>query len=495
MPSPRNVLTVSGSAVPEQDSLLTLLRQLIAVVAFGYGESSVRVLMAVWPAPAHLYPVVPLAWALQSAGHEVVIASHPNMAATISSVGLTAVPLGDAGSMPTPRAATRPVPPAMDEELDRVEKTLGVHPSDYPWDIFRRFILPAIWDFHPAHASPSAPQPGIDDLVSYARAWQPDLVIWDPCWPSAAVAARVSGAAHVRLLWGLDYWGWVTERFAKLVHSGGAVRVENPLLHSVRPVAERYGIDVDEELLLGQWTIDPLPNGMQLTTNALTVPVRWVPFTGTGPLPQWLREAAERPRVAISLGVSVRQFFKDSEALITTMLASVADLNIEVVATLDKEQTAGIHVPRNVRAVDYLPLNQLLPSCSAIIHHGGIGTFAASAAMRVPQLITDGEAEIVVQHDDGTLTSFTHKHMDAPPTSEYVLAHGAGLVLDREKHSADELSKQLARVLAEPSFQAGADRIHDRMLATPSPHDVVPLLERMSSRYKTRTLVGLGQVG
>lgn len=61
-----------------------------------------RVLMTVWPAAAHLYPVVPLAWALHSAGHEVVVASHPNMAATIASVGLTSIPLGDAQSMPSP---------------------------------------------------------------------------------------------------------------------------------------------------------------------------------------------------------------------------------------------------------------------------------------------------------------------------------------------------------------------------------------------------------
>lgn len=38
-----------------------------------------RVLFAVWPAVPHLYPAVPLAWALQGAGHEVSVASHADL--------------------------------------------------------------------------------------------------------------------------------------------------------------------------------------------------------------------------------------------------------------------------------------------------------------------------------------------------------------------------------------------------------------------------------
>ncbi|MFI5557485.1 nucleotide disphospho-sugar-binding domain-containing protein [Streptomyces sp. NPDC051738] len=443
-----------------------------------------RVLMTVWPAAAHLYPVVPLAWALHSAGHEVVVASHPDMASTIASVGLTSIPLGDAQSMPSPRAATRPVPPAMTEELDAIERALDLPPADAdPWKMFRTFVLPAIWDFHPADATPATPPPGIDDLVSFCRFWQPDLVIWDPCWPSAAVAAQASGAAHARLLWGLDYWSWVTERIGGLAPETRA-GVDHPLARAVRPVADHYGVDVDDELLLGQWTIDPIPSAMRLPTDNRVVPVRWVPFTGTGAVPPWLRQAPDRPRVALSLGVSVRQFFKDGEEFIAAMLRSVADLDVEVVATLDSAQTQGIDVPRNVRTVDYVPLTQLLPSCSAIVHHGGIGTFGAASAMRVPQLVTVGDIEIGVQHDDGTHTSFTAKHMDAPPTSQYVLSRGAGLVLDRAEHSVEEMSKRLARVLNEPSFQAGADRVHEELLATPSPHDIVPLLERLTGNRR-----------
>ncbi|MDT0446491.1 nucleotide disphospho-sugar-binding domain-containing protein [Streptomyces johnsoniae] len=443
--------------------------------------------MTIWPGTAHLYPVVPLVSALQSAGHEVVIASHPDVAATITSVGLTALPLGERAGMPTARAAAQPVPPGMDEELDRVAAALALDGEDHhPWGDFRQFVLPATWEFHPAGASSAQPMPGIDDLVAYARVWQPDLVVWDPAFPSAAVAARAAGAAHARLLWGPDYWGWITERLAAARADGSAAGAESPLARAVRPVAERHGVEVDEELLLGQWTIDTMPAPMRLPTRTVLVPMRWVPFTGAAPIPPWLREAPKRPRVALSLGVSVRQFFKGGEEFVGALLESVADLDIDVIATLDASQIADFRVPPNVRTVDYVPLTQLLPSCSAFIHHGGMGSFAAATATRTPQLIVDGDIKIVVEHADGTTTSSSHKHMDMRPTSAYVLSRGAGLLLDQKKHSVEELTKRLARVLDEPSFQAGARRIHEEMMATPSPHDLVPQLERLSARHRSR---------
>jgi len=40
-----------------------------------------------------------------------------------------------------------------------------------------------------------------------------------------------------------------------------------------------------------------------------------------------------------------------------------------------------------IRGVGYVPLNQVLPHCSAIVHHGGIGTTAHSIASACPQVV------------------------------------------------------------------------------------------------------------
>ena len=44
-------------------------------------------------------------------------------------------------------------------------------------------------------------------------------------------------------------------------------------------------------------------------------------------------------------------------------------------------------LPVGVRHVDYLPLSQVLPRASALVHHGGIGTAAQGLAAGVPQLV------------------------------------------------------------------------------------------------------------
>ncbi len=45
----------------------------------------------------------------------------------------------------------------------------------------------------------------VDDLVEFAGRWRPDLVIWDALTFAGPVVALSCGAAHARLLFGMDY--------------------------------------------------------------------------------------------------------------------------------------------------------------------------------------------------------------------------------------------------------------------------------------------------
>jgi glycosyltransferase len=429
-----------------------------------------RVLFVVWPGPAHLYPVIPLAWALQSAGHEVRVGSHHTMSAATTSAGLAAVALGDK-AVP-PKGPGKPYPEAERDKLERATEALALDPAESdPWEIFRHFLLPGVWDFLPPGTAPDDPRPGVDDLVDFTRQWQPDLVIWDACWPAAAVAAADCGAAHARLLYCQDYFAWTLDRYAER----GELGVENhPLADAVRPVAERYGVELNTELLVGQWTIDQLPIGFSLPTTTRKVPLRCV-FTPTQTaVPEWLLERPERPRVAISLGLSQREFIEGGWDYLPSLMEAVADLDIDVVGTLNSVQLADLDgLPGNVRVADYLPLNQLLPTCSALIHHGGIGSFASAANYRVPQLITDLDAPVSM------------KYPVATSTAAYVAGRGAGLTLDIAS-SPDAMRKQLALVLGDPSFQDGAGSVYEDLLAMPSPVDLVPVVERLTVQNRSR---------
>ncbi|TDC72759.1 DUF1205 domain-containing protein, partial [Micromonospora sp. KC606] len=107
-----------------------------------------RVLFVTPPSTARMYPLIPLAWALRSAGCLVHVASWSGFAPTINLTGLVAAPLGDPVGDPV------------------------------------RLAGPAV----------------ADAITGYASRWRPDLVVWDRYAPAADVAARGVGAASVQLV-------------------------------------------------------------------------------------------------------------------------------------------------------------------------------------------------------------------------------------------------------------------------------------------------------
>jgi glycosyltransferase (activator-dependent family) len=423
-----------------------------------------RVLLAIMPSPTHLHPYVPIAWALQGAGHEVRVASYPDMVDTITDAGLLAVGLGDPVDL---GAAVRGC--AEDSRLDRIIDPLAAG-SDDPglWKLIRLYLMSPFW-MHYADEPREGARPIVDDLIEFARSWQPDLVLWDPMFFPAAVAARVTDAAHVRMLWGPDYFAWTRERYrAALVEPECTVDTDL-MVELMAPTLSRLGLDFSEDLLIGERTVDPMPTSMRLPVGIDYLPVRRVPFTGVGALPDWLLEPVKRPRVCLSLGVSTRQHFDKNRGLpMADLLDIVADLDVELVATLNADQLASVtNVPDNVRLIDYVPLNLLLPTCSAIIHHGGGGTFAAAAAHQVPQLVT---------------ARASGQSMDV---ARFVEQRGAGLIgpdIDSPQFSADVVKEKLVRILDDPSFQRGAAALRTEIQAMPSPNDLVAELELLAAR-------------
>jgi UDP:flavonoid glycosyltransferase YjiC (YdhE family) len=133
------------------------------------------------------------------------------------------------------------------------------------------------------------------------------------------------------------------------------------------------------------------------------------------------------------------------------MLDSLADLDIELVVTLPKQFQKELgHVPDNTRMVEFVPLHVIIPSCSAVIHHGGIGPFLDSIAHQVPQLIVSR-----VLPDIG----------ERGPRLERA---GAGLWIPGD----------------DPE---GAGRLRDDLLAQPTPAQAVRELERLTDRYRSRS--------
>lgn len=427
-----------------------------------------RVLFTIMPAPAHLYPVLPVARALQSAGHEVAVASYPEAMGAITGAGLTAIPAG--GELDVPGLVETY---AADGDLRNVIGPLMTDDADAELrDLLQAYVM-GPYGLHYPHATAGREEEqdrtAMDQLVEVARAWQPDLMVWDPLCFHAPVAARAVGAAHARLLFGIDYFGWIRARYRGQLGPGAAGTGADMMAERMRPTLQRYGLDFTEETLTGHWTIDPMPDGMRLPTGLRRVPVRRVPAAQASVLPGWLLEKPDRPRVCLTLGVSTRRFFSGAAGAvpIDDLLDAMADLDVEVIATLTPDQLGeGREVPDNVRLFDFVPLDQLLPSCAAVIHHGGGGTFAAAVASRVPQLIAPRALG------------------DSTELAGHVEERGAGLTIGLQDFSATAFRAQLVRLLTEPSFKRGAMSLHEDMLAAPSPHAIVSTLEQLTAFHR-----------
>lgn len=466
-----------------------------------------RVLFACSPSHVHFWPIVPLAGALQAAGHEVRVASNGRFASSVTAAGLTAVQLGEE-TLEEARMRPDARPPARPEEVLRYADAMGLDAEEREhWIAYYQWLLNAISDYGRADL-PYGPE-----LVRFARAWQPDLVVWDPTFACGAVAAKAGGAAHARMLIGSDYLAFSLERLAARREQVEAAGLDpNPQAELIRPLAEKFDVEVDDELLFGQWTIDPMPSGLTLPTSTIRVPMRWIPYTGASPLPDWLWEKPQRPRVALSLGESTRRFIKGDWGRSPKIIEAAGGLDIDFVGTLNTMQLEGMdRFPGNVQLIEWVTLTQLVPTCSALIHHGGIGTFASTIPGATPQIVCDTDDSLMMQPvevdartlGDGTYTigvefgvneevvptvttwDLPNKKLEAPLVSRYVRSRGAGERLDHTKLSVAEIRDMIAAVVEEDRYKLGAEAMRDEWLAMPSPAGVVGSLERLAAAHRS----------
>ncbi|ASR34874.1 glycosyl transferase family 28 [Prauserella marina] len=418
-----------------------------------------RILITSFALDAHFNGAVPLAWALRTAGHEVRVASQPALTESITQAGLTAIPVGSDHRM---HEVTRRVGASMYAQHSSRD-FLEHRPEllDLDFHIASNSLLTATYYMQINNDSM------VDELVDFARNWKPDLVIWELFTFAGAVAARAAGAAHARILSFPDTFYGVRKVFLQRA-AKEPEQYDDSLEEWLTLVLERHGCEFDEEVVTGQWTIDQMPVGVRLPLGLPTVEMRYLPYNGPTPavVPDWLRVAPTRPRVCFTLGETIRQSEFPNAVKVADLFEAIENLDIEVVALLSEKELEGVpKVPGNTRVVDRVPLAALMPSCSAIVHHGGAGTWATAAAYGVPQVAM------------GWM-------WDAIYRAQRLEELGAGLHIPSFELTVEKLREKLVRVLEEPSFTEGAQRLRDVMAAAASPNETVPVLERLTTQHR-----------
>ncbi|QBJ96216.1 activator-dependent family glycosyltransferase [Rhodococcus sp. ABRD24] len=420
-----------------------------------------RIVFSAMASKSHLFGLVPLAWAFRAAGHEVRVVASPALTEDITAAGLTAVPVGaDVDLVDFMTHAGHDIIDYV-RNLDFSEQD----PATLTWD----HLLGVQTVLTPTFYALMSPDSLIEGMISFCRKWKPDLIIWEPLTFAAPIAAAVTGTPHARLLWGPDITTRARQNFLELLPEQPAEHREDPLAEWLTWTLRKFGGSApepfDEELVVGRWTIDPAPAAIRLDTRARTVGMRYVDYNGPSVVPEWLHDEPERRRVCLTLGISSREN-NIGQVSIEDLLGAIGDIDAEIIATFDEQQLDGVsHLPANVRAVGFVPMHALLPTCAATVHHGGPGSWHTAAIFGVPQVILP----------DGWDTDIR-----AQRTQDY----GAGITVPAPELTADKLREAVQRVLDDPGYRSRAMHLREDMLAEPSPADVVKICEELSSNRR-----------
>jgi glycosyltransferase (activator-dependent family) len=428
-------------------------------------DTTMRILFTVIPEKTTFLHTVPLAWALRTAGHEVMVASAPSFAGTITQAGLTAVPVGRDASLwrvdgmnPKKLEESRPGLPT--------PWNVVVEPDDVSW-------LDQLYGHFNAVEQGHKPEnfPIIAGVVDFARHWQPDLIIWEPLSYAGAIAAKACGAAHARMLWSIDILGATREHYLRLRDEQPPGERADPLAEWLGGYGRKYGYEFTEDMVTGHFTIDQMPSSLRMTAGRLHyAPIQYIPYGGPAVISGWLRTAPEQPRVGLTLGTTATDRFAGYTFSIKDALDALSDVDIEVVATIaESEQHKFGRVPDNTRVIPYAPLDVLAATCSVMINHAGPGTFLTTARHGVPQLNVPWD-------------------FDEPELARRAAEQGGSLTLHGNRVTGDTIRDGVLRLLNEPRFGERAAALRDEITAMPAPSQLVAQLEELTTKHRSRPM-------
>lgn len=310
-----------------------------------------RVLVTAFPAIGHFHAVAPFALAARSAGHDVCVATAPDLVPWAITCGLPARPIG-----PLVRSLTSASDPS--------------HPERLRTDAW--------------------PTAVIGDLERLIADWRPDLVVHEEGEYAAVLACTrldIPCVTH----------SWATPARSPFERAEAVDRLT--------PLWRQYLGDEVVPQTTGALYLDACPPPFQLGGLRGIEPVATVrgeayDGPGTGRAPLWLVEMA-RPAAYISLGADPAY---SSPELLRLLTRAVAPLVGSVVVTTGPNDVEDVgELPPNVRAATYLPQSKVLPYVDVVVSHGGAGGLLGSLMHARPLLVVPGRNQS--QQDVASVTA------------------------------------------------------------------------------------------
>ena len=375
-----------------------------------------RVLVTTTSGRGHFQPMFPLVRAMERADHEVRWACAAEVCPELREKGFDARPAGVYDLDPSPLHDPPP-------------EIAALPPQERPDHVFAQLF------------GPRRAEPMLDDLITIAEQWRPQILICEQGELAGPVAAARLGIPNV------------THAFGRLLPEARVARAGTAMAdvwraHGLqpRPFAGTY-----DHLYL-----DIYPPALQVADTAHAGVVQLI-----RPADPVERDPAAEPLVYITFGT----VFNGDLSLFVTALEAARKLDVRVVLTLGPghDPNALGPQPPTVTVAEFIPQAQLLPACAAVVSHGGSGTFLAALAAGVPQVLLPQAADQFLNAEAGA-------------------RGGVAIAIPPDKLSPESVRAALERVLGDPSLRAAAQRAQAEISAMPSPDTVAEELER---RYAT----------
>jgi UDP:flavonoid glycosyltransferase YjiC (YdhE family) len=382
-----------------------------------------RVLCATPPMEGAFGPFAALGRALLEAGHEVLVATGPDLQSRARAHGFDVVLAGPAAMEGAVAAMNDPdVVAAGDGERWR-----------FPAAMFGGVIAPR----------------KLPELRAAAERFAPDLVIHPPVELAGPLLAAERGLPSVT-------YGFA-QPLEPVVVAGMAERVA--------PLWRAAGLDPDPHagLYRGRY-LDPSPPGLRADRGAaepVAEPMRpEIPGDPAAALPGWAAALGARPVVLVSLG-TVPLF--NQPAAFGALLDGLAAEDVDVVVTVGElnDPAALGERPANVHVERWLPLAPLLPRCAAVVCHAGSGTTLAALTAGLPLVLVPNGAD---------------QHVNAAACRRA----GAARTIAPADVTADAVRAAARAILApDAPERAAARRLAAEIAAMPPAAEVVAGLERL----------------
>ena len=365
-----------------------------------------RIVCTASPALAHLFSIVPTAWAMRAAGHEVLVLTYGEAVPAAASAGL---PVVDVAPETDIHAILRKY---------RAEQVLTAPAS----------LLPSTHDG--ARLFGRASDAAANGTMRVAASWRPDLVVHTLMEGAGPLVAAKLGVPAVAHGFGFIGPGWDSAVSAEMEETYARHRVAA----YVAPVA----------------TLDVAPPSMVERDSGLFM--RYVPYNGSGISPDWLLKRPGRPKVAVTLGTLLPRL--GGVSLLRPIVEVASKVDADFLLLLGGADPASLgKLPPNVTVHGWISLASLIPSCSAIIHHGGSGTTLTPLAAGVPHLVLPQGADQLIN-------------------AEAVVKRGTGL----SSEPSDVDAELVQRLLVDDSIRRAAAEVRAEIASMPAPARVVDTL-------------------